>query len=65
MYDEGFRRTVRQRGTRRLWKRKRHSPEQIVHKLQEADRLLNAAMSLAYVFQSEAIYHRWRNLTPE
>jgi transposase-like protein len=46
-------------------KRKRHNPEQIVRKLQEADRLLNAGKSLAHVFQalevSEASYHRWRN----
>ena len=45
-------------------KRKRHSPEQIVGKLQEADRLLNAGKSVAHVFQalaiSEATYHRWR-----
>ncbi len=46
-------------------RRKRHSPEQIVRKLQEADRLLNAGKSVAHVFQalgiSEATYHRWRN----
>jgi transposase-like protein len=45
-------------------KRKRHSPEQIVGKLQEADRLLNAGKSVAHVYQalevSEATYHRWR-----
>jgi putative transposase len=45
-------------------KRKRHSPEQIVRKLQEADRLLNAGKSVAHVYQaleiSEATYHRWR-----
>lgn len=45
--------------------RKRHSPEQIVMKLQDADRLLNAGKSLGQVFQtlkvSEATYHRWRN----
>ena len=46
-------------------KRKRHSPEQTVRKLQEADRLLNAGKSVAHVYQalevSEATYHRWRN----
>ncbi len=46
-------------------KRKRHSAEQIVRKLQEADRLLNAGKSVSHVFQalevSEATYHRWRN----
>ena len=45
-------------------KRKRHRPEQIVGKLQEADRLLNAGQSVAHVYQalevSEATYHRWR-----
>lgn len=46
-------------------KRVRHSPQQIVEKLQEADRLLNAGQSLGQVLQalqvSEATYHRWRN----
>ena len=46
-------------------KRVRHSPGQIVEKLQEADRLLNAGQSLGQVLQalgvSEATYHRWRN----
>lgn len=46
-------------------KRKRHNAEQIVRKLQEADRLLNAGKSVAHVCQalevSEATYHRWRN----
>lgn len=46
-------------------KRKRHSPEQIIRKLEEADRRLTAGQSLAQVCQalevSEATYHRWRN----
>jgi putative transposase len=46
-------------------KRRRHSPQQIVEKLQEADRLLNAGQTLGQVLQvlevSEATYHRWRN----
>lgn len=46
-------------------KRKRHSPEQIVKKLEDADRRLAAGQSLAQVCQalevSEATYHRWRN----
>ena len=46
-------------------KRKRHSPEQIVRKLEEADRRLNVGQSIAQVCQalevSEATYHRWRN----
>lgn len=45
--------------------RKRHGPDQIVQKLQDADRLLNAGKSLGEVLQtlevSEATYHRWRN----
>lgn len=45
--------------------RKRHSPKQIVQKLEEADRLLNAGQSVGQVLQalgvSEATYHRWRN----
>ena len=46
-------------------RRKRHTPEQIVVKLREADALLNAGQSPARVIQhlgvSEATYHRWRN----
>ena len=46
-------------------KRKRHNSEQIVRKLQDADRLLNAGRSVAQVCQalevSEATFHRWRN----
>jgi transposase-like protein len=45
-------------------KRKRHNPKQIVEKLGEADRLLNAGQSVGQVLQalgvSEATYHRWR-----
>ena len=45
--------------------RKRHTPEQVVAKLREADALLNAGQSLAQVIQhlgvSEATFHRWRN----
>ena len=46
-------------------KRKRHSPEQIVKKLRDADAMLNAGKDLAAVLQalevSEATYHRWQN----
>ena len=46
-------------------KRKRHSSEQIIRKLQDAERLLNAGKSVAQVCQalevSEATFHRWRN----
>jgi len=45
-------------------RRKRHSPEQIVRKLRDADALLNAGKDLASVLQmlevSEGTYHRWR-----
>lgn len=45
-------------------RRKRHSPEQIVKKLRDADAMLNSGMELAAVLQSlevsEATYHRWR-----
>ena len=46
-------------------RRKRHTPQQIVEKLNQADRLLNAGQSLAQVLQalevSEQSYYRWRN----
>ena len=46
-------------------RRKRHSPEQIVTKLRDADAMLNSGQDLAVVLQtleiSEATYHRWRN----
>ena len=45
-------------------RRKRHSPEQIVRKLRDADAMLNAGKDLAAVVQSlevsEATLHRWR-----
>jgi transposase-like protein len=45
-------------------RRKRHTPEQIVKKLRNADAMLNAGQELAAVLQalevSEASYHRWR-----
>jgi putative transposase len=46
-------------------RRKRHSPEQIVRKLRDADAMLNAGKDLASVLQameiSEATYGRWRS----
>lgn len=46
-------------------RRKRHSPEQVVRKLRDADALLNAGKDLAAVLQaleiSEATYSRWRS----
>ncbi len=45
-------------------RRKRHSPEQIVSTLRDADSVLNSGQDLAAVLQSlevsEATYHRWR-----
>ena len=46
-------------------KRKRHSPEQIINKLREADAVLGAGGTLGQVVQqlgvSEQTYPRWRN----
>ena len=45
-------------------RRKRHSPEQIVKKLRDADAMLNAGKSLAEVLQalevSDSTLERWR-----
>ena len=46
-------------------KRRRHTPEQVVRKLREADRLLGEGLELPEVAEgswrsSEATYHRWR-----
>jgi transposase-like protein len=45
-------------------KRKRHSPEQIVKKLRDADVMLNCGQGIEEVLKSievsEATYHRWR-----
>ena len=45
-------------------KKVRHSPEQIVRKLRDADAMLNTGQDVAAVLQalevSEATYHRWR-----
>jgi transposase len=45
-------------------KGRRHTPEQVVRKLREADRLLGEGMELPEVTKqlevSEATYHRWR-----
>ncbi len=46
-------------------KRKRHSPEQVIRKLRDADRMLSEGKEIAAVCQamevSEATFHRWRN----
>ncbi|MFN9717060.1 MAG: transposase [Planctomycetota bacterium] len=45
--------------------KKRHSPEQIVAKLRDAEMMLNSGKDLAAVLQTlevcEATCHRWRN----
>jgi transposase len=52
-------------GQRRIQlKRRRHTPEQIVRKLREADKLLAEGIEIPEVAKalevSEATYHRWR-----
>ena len=46
-------------------KRKRHTPEQIIRKLREADGLLAEGKPIAEIGQrleiSEQTFHRWRN----
>ena len=48
-----------------MGRRRRHTPEQIVRKLREADRLLGEGADVAEVARqlevSEPRYHRWRN----
>lgn len=45
--------------------RRRHTPEQIIRKLREADRMLGEGAELAEVARqlevTESTYHRWRN----
>jgi len=51
--------------TMKTKRRKRHSPEQIVRKIQEADRVLAEGGDVAAVLRqlngTEATYYRWRN----
>ena len=46
-------------------KRKRHSPQQIVDRLRDAEVLLSQGLTIAQVAQrlgvSEVTFHRWRN----
>jgi transposase-like protein len=46
-------------------KQRRHTPEQVIRKLREADRMLGEGKTLAEVAKalevSEATYHRWRH----
>ena len=46
-------------------RRRRHTPEQIIRKLRDADGMLTAGKTIGEVCQSlevsEATFHRWRN----
>jgi putative transposase len=46
-------------------KRTRHTPEQVINKLREADAMRSLGRSMAQVLQhlgvSEQTFHRWRN----
>jgi putative transposase len=46
-------------------KRKRHSPDEVIAKLRESDKLLSEGKSVGQVCQqlgvAEQTYHRWRN----
>lgn len=46
-------------------KRKRHSPEQVIQKLRDADAMLASGRTMGQVCQalevSEQTFHRWRN----
>lgn len=48
-----------------MGKRKRHTPDEVIGMLRDADRLLSDGKSVGQVCQqfgvSEATYHRWRN----
>ncbi len=48
-----------------LMKSKRHSPEQVIKKLAEGDKLLNEGATVAEVARSfgitETTWHRWKN----
>jgi transposase-like protein len=49
----------------RTMKARRHTPEQVIRKLREADRLLSEGKEVGEVCRqleiSEPTYHRWRN----
>jgi len=49
-------------------RRKRHSPEQIIRKLRDADAMLAAGKTIGQFCQaleiSEQTFHRWRNRAP-
>lgn len=53
------------RGRNSTMKRRRNTPEQIIRKLREAERMLGEGKAVPEVAKalgvSEATYHRWRN----
>lgn len=57
--------TLVSREARIMTTRRRHTPEQVVRKLQDADRLLAEGQDVAGVVRqlgiSEQTYYRWRN----
>ncbi len=48
-----------------MGKRKRHTPDEVIAKLRDADRLLSEGKTVGQVCQqlgvAEQTYHRWRN----
>lgn len=48
-----------------MGKRKRHTPDEVIGKLRDADRLLSEGKTVGQVCQqlgvAEQTYHRWRN----
>jgi putative transposase len=54
-----------QKGSMMMTTRKRHSPEQVVRKLTQADRMLGEGKDIADVCRELAVaeqtYYRWRN----
>jgi transposase-like protein len=58
MLQDGARRTARM-------KNRRHSPEQIIRKLAEGDKLLNQGQTIEEVSRhleiTESTWHRWKN----
>ena len=63
MRDETSSRTMGEEGT--LMKRRRHTPEQVIRKLREAERMLGEGKTIPEAAKelgiSEQTYHRWRN----
>jgi len=53
------------RGRNFTMKRRRHTPEQVIRKLREAERMLGEGKTIAEAAKelgiSEQTYHRWRN----